>query len=165
MMAAVAMLIAGCGKAPEPAKPAAPTPATSPAPVAQAAGGAPPKAGNAACKTSPTAEQNLPATEVDVGVAFYPGAKVVQATRGTGPDGSITVAQQETSDPPEKVLAFYRGQLKARAPGRDITDNGAPDANGTAFLELDADGTTIQITANGNSNGTSVSIGTVCGRK
>ena len=162
MMATLAILIAGCGKAPEPAKPTAATPATAPAPAPQTTSGAPSPSANATCKTSPTAEQNLPATEADLGVSFYPGARQGLVTRGTGPTGSVSSAELETTDPPEKVLAFYREQLKAKAAGRDVTDSGAPDGNGNSFLELDVNGGTIQITATGNSKGTHVSIGNVC---
>jgi hypothetical protein len=160
LIATLAVLIAGCGKAPEPAKPAAATPATAPAP--QANGGAPSPPANVACKTSPTAERNLPATEADLGVSFYPGARQGLVTRGTGPTGSVSNAELETADPPEKVLAFYREQLKAKAAGRSVTDSGPPDGNGNSFLELDVNGGTIQITATGNSSGTHVSIGNVC---
>ena len=162
MMATLAILIAGCGKAPEPPKPAAATPPNSPAPVAQATGGAQSPSANATCKTSPTAEQNLPATEADLGVSFYPGARQGLVTRGTGPTGSVSSAELETTDPPEKVLAFYREQLKAKAAGRDVTDSGAPDGSGNSFLELDVNGGTIQIIATGNSKGTHVSIGNTC---
>jgi len=166
MMAALAIALTGCGKSPEPPKPAAATPAAVPAPVAQTSSGGPALAAGAACKTSPTPTL-VPTpgiTEADLGVPFYPGAKLVKGTVGTGPDGSAAGADQETADPPDKVLAFYRELLKAQAAGRELADGGRPDNYGNTLLELSAEvgKPGIQIITTGDSRGTYVSIATNC---
>jgi hypothetical protein len=164
IIAVLALAISGCGKSPESAKPAAAAPAAQQAPStlpAQAGGIA---LAGSQCKTSPTPVISATVTEAEVGVPFYPGAKLGNTTNSTGPDGTIVAVQQETTDPPEKVLAFYRARLTAVAAGRELVGGGPPDSNGNSLLELGegpgAPG--IQILTTGSSQGTTFSIGVSC---
>jgi hypothetical protein len=66
-------------------------------------------------------------------VAFYPGAKenVARGTKEPIPGGNMITVLLDTRDPIEKVVTFYRQQLKASWPAQSINEQ----ANGdNAFI-------------------------------
>lgn len=167
MLASLAIVLTGCGKSPEPPKSAAPVPSTTPVPAVQVSSSSDPaSAAFAHCNLSATPVQNLKATvtEADLGVPLYPGAKLNKGMVSSSPDGSGAYAEQETNDPPQKVLAFYRDRLKAQAAGRELVDTGGPNRDGNSLLELEAavGKPGIQIITTGDNNGSALSIGTTC---
>lgn len=75
-------------------------------------------------------------SEADVGVPFYPGAKIPegQSTRITMGEGTMVSIDLLSSDPPAKVAGFYREKLKAQAEGKQFTD--MSDGDGSTMLSL-----------------------------
>ena len=127
----------------------------------------PAPAAGAPCKTTPTPVQTATVTEADLGVPFYPGAKLDGGAVSSGPDGSSASANLVTTDPPEKVLAFYRERLKALAAGRELADGGSKvdDKVGNHMLELATvvGKPGIQLVTSGSSEqGTILMIGIQC---
>jgi hypothetical protein len=95
-----------------------------------------------------TAGQNTNLTAADLGVDLYPGA-----TSGEGsmnmktPNGSMVTAVYLSSDPPDKIVAFYKERLGDKA-SIVQTSNGTVLSSG----EKDRDNVVITITTEGNSS-------------
>ena len=81
-------VLAGCGQAPD-------APATTPP------------------TTTADNQSTKPLTEAQLGVKFYPGARVVTS----GETDSVLSANLETSDPSDKAVAFYENELGAKSDG------------------------------------------------
>jgi len=62
-------------------------------------------------------------------VAFYPGAKenVARGTKEPIPGGNMITVLLDTRDPIEKVVPFYRQQLKASWPAQSINEQASGD--------------------------------------
>ena len=75
-------------------------------------------------KTSQMEFGSAQLSEADVGVPFYPGAKLDDAssTRMAGPDGTMLSVGLRTPDSADKVAAFYRERLKAQSQGKDFVE-------------------------------------------
>ncbi len=102
---------------------------------------------------------NAKVTEADLGVRYYPGAteKAKGTTRITTHDGTTVTAAYASSDPVDKVAAFYRGQLQARAAGKQFFDNVGP--NGVALSLMDAQGgSSVQVSVDKTGTGTGIQI-------
>jgi hypothetical protein len=62
-------------------------------------------------------------------VAYYPGAKenVARGTKEPIPGGNMITVLMDTRDPIEKVVPFYRQQLKANWPSQSINEQASGD--------------------------------------
>lgn len=65
------------------------------------------------------------ATEKDLGIAFYPGAKVNKSGLVEGPKGAIAGAELQTTEPYAKVVKFYRSKYAAQEPSFQTSDDPA----------------------------------------
>lgn len=115
---------------------------------------------DASGKTSQFEAGSANITESDVGVPFYPGAKMPdgQSMRIVTPDGTTVSVDLRSDDAPAKVAAFYRERLKARSEGRQFTD--MSNADGSAMLALTdgAANSAIRVVVDKADNGTSIQI-------
>jgi hypothetical protein len=94
-------------------------------------------------------------------VAFYPGAKenVARGTKEPIPGGNMITVLLDTRDPIEKVVPFYREQLKASWPSQSINEQ----ANGdNAFImsasSLEGDKTVMISIARSDDDGKGTAI-------
>lgn len=141
---AVAAALAGCGKATEAVSEKMAEKAIESAiekdggkaKVDLAQGGATITTTDASGKTSQMQMGTAQIGEADLGVPFYPGTKPAegQSSRIDTPDGTMVTVGLETPDAPDKVAAFYRDKLKARAAGLQMID--MSDGSGGATLSL-----------------------------
>jgi len=79
-------------------------------------------------------------SEADLGVPIYPGAQLDDAGAGASrvetPDGTMVMVQLTSSDPADKVAAFYRAQLQPQAQGKAFMDARSGDG-GTTLMWVD----------------------------
>lgn len=61
-----------------------------------------------------TVQQGL--GEKELGIAFYPGAKVNKSGLVEGPKGKIAGAELQTTEPYARVVGFYRSRYAAKHP-------------------------------------------------
>lgn len=96
----------------------------------------------------------------DLGVAIYPGAQIDPATanRIDSPQGRMVMAQLASSDPADKVAAFYREQLKPRSTGKQFMDASSGDGGATLMLGDDLAKTAVQIVISPQDSGSTVHI-------
>ena len=102
---------------------------------------------------------------VDAGVPHYPGALDANAdtfsSRLSPRDRArlIKVVILQTSDPPEKVIAFYRENLKGKTQVFERKNRGVP---GAVFrTEIDGKARLVMVTVNEDTNKTEISIGDI----
>ncbi len=102
---------------------------------------------------------------VDVGVPHYPGAKDINAdgfaSRLSPRDRArlIKAVIFETDDAPDKVIAFYRANLKAKTEFFEKKTRGIPSA--VIRTEVNGKARLILITYNEDTNKTQISIGEI----
>jgi hypothetical protein len=108
-----------------------------------------------------------PPAMVDEGVPHYPGAKDTNAdkfaSRLSARDRArlIKVVILETDDPPDKVIEFYKNNLKGKTQVFEKKNRGVP---GAVFrTEVNGKGKLILVTANEDTNKTEISIGEITG--
>lgn len=65
------------------------------------------------------------ATEKDLGIVFFPAAKVNKSGLVQGPKGAIAGAELQTTEPYAKVVKFYRSKYAAQAPSVQTLDDPA----------------------------------------
>lgn len=65
------------------------------------------------------------ATDKDLGIAFYPGAKVNKSGLVEGPKGAIAGAELQTTEPYANVVKFYRTKYTALKPSLQTVDDPA----------------------------------------
>jgi len=98
--------------------------------------------------------------ESDVGVPFYPGAKPSEggSSKISTPDGTMYTVLLQTSDPADKVAAFYRDKLKAMSAGKQMMDMSAGDGAANLVLADDKAKTSLQVHVMKGEKGTDVQI-------
>jgi hypothetical protein len=80
-----------------------------------------------------------PITEAKLGVKIYPGATIVTS----GETDEVVSANLRTSDPVQKVVAFYEAELGAKASGDSVTYQiSGPKGGKTYAIAINNDGPT-----------------------
>lgn len=99
-------------------------------------------------------------TESDVGVPFYPGAKIPdgQSSRIATPDGTTVSVGLRSSDATAKVADFYRERLKALAQGKQFTEMSGADGAVMLALADEKASSAIQVMVNRADDGTDIQI-------
>lgn len=115
---------------------------------------------DASGKTSQLEMGSAKVTESDVGVPFYPGAKVPegQSSRIATPDGTTVSIGLRSSDAPAKVADFYREKLKAQAEGKQFTDMSGADGAVMLALADDTNRSVIQVMVTKGESDTDIQI-------
>lgn len=102
---------------------------------------------------------NAKVTEADLGVPIYPGATAQPnaANRTKAADGTSVTVGYESKDSPDKVAAFYRERLRAKAEGKQFMDNSSSE--GVALMLSDSQtGNSLQIFINKTDEGSNIGI-------
>jgi hypothetical protein len=106
-----------------------------------------------------------PPAMVDAGVPHYPGSKDSNAdkfaSRLSPRDRArlVKVVILETADPPDKVIQFYKENLKGKTQVFEKKSRGVP---GAVFrTEVNGKGKLIMVTTNEDTNKTEISIGDI----
>lgn len=99
-------------------------------------------------------------TESDLGVPLYPGATPVEnaSSRARTPEGTMAMMQLRSKDPPERVAAFYREQLKSRAQGKTLADMSGGDGSTTLVLGDEGNQQGVQIHVGRSDDGSAIVI-------
>lgn len=115
---------------------------------------------DASGKTSQLEMGSAKVTESDVGVPFYPGAKVPegQSSRIATPDGTTVSIGLRSGDAPAKVADFYREKLKALAEGKQLTDMSGADGAVMLALADDKSSSVIQVMVTKGESDTDIQI-------
>jgi hypothetical protein len=98
-------------------------------------------------------------TEADLGIAFYPGAKLVPDSQSKLTiEKSYTVSADFISkDKPDAIIAFYREKLKAMSAGKSMTET--TDKAGAILTVSDTTGKNATVvTIEPNAKGTLISF-------
>jgi hypothetical protein len=98
--------------------------------------------------------------ESDLGVPFYPGARLSEggSSRVSTPDGQMVTVVLQTPDATEIVAAFYRDKLKGMSAGKQMMDMSGPDGAANLVLADDKDKTSVQVHVMKGEKGTDVQI-------
>jgi hypothetical protein len=98
--------------------------------------------------------------ESDLGVPFYPGAKMGDgaSSRVSTPEGTMYTVMLQTPDPTDKVAAFYRDRLKGMAAGKQMMDMSGADGTANLMLADDKTKAMIQVHVMKGEKGTDVQI-------
>ncbi len=99
-------------------------------------------------------------SEAEVGLPFYPGAKVVEkeGTRMITPTGRMVAVTLESSDASDKLANFYRDKLKPMSEGKQLMDMSAGDGN-TSFNLIDGKAnTSLMVTISKETEGSKVTL-------
>jgi hypothetical protein len=94
-------------------------------------------------------------TEADIGLPFYPGAKIDSShVMKVAKDGEVAAMMPlETTDSPDKVVAFYRERLQAMSAGHQFMDMAQGDGNHTLMLVNDAKSEVMQVLVTAGKDG------------
>jgi hypothetical protein len=112
VIAAALTLLASCARRPAaPATPAAPPPYIRIEPSTKSA------------PNKLAIQQG--ATDKELGIAFYPGAKVNKSGLVEGPKGNIAGAELQTTEPYASVVKFYRDKYATQKPSLQTVDDPA----------------------------------------
>lgn len=98
--------------------------------------------------------------ESDVGVPFYPGAKIGEgaSSKVSTPDGNMYTVMLQTPDATDKVAAFYRDKLKGMSAGKQMMDMSGGDGAAQLMLADDKTKSMIQVHVMKGEKGTDVQI-------
>ena len=165
---AVAVALAGCGKANDAAsekvaekmiESAIGNDGTK-AKVDLQQGGATITTTDASGKTSQMQMGTAKISETDLGVPFYPGTQPAdgQSSRVDTPDGTMVTVGLISPDAPDKVAAFYRDKLKARAEGRQMIEMSDGSGGATISLADDKANATVQVHVEKADQGSEIQI-------
>jgi hypothetical protein len=94
------------------------------------------------------------------GVATYPGAKNMMTMSGNEGGKSGGMAVLETSDAPEKVIAFYKAEAARKGLTKDVSET-TSNSNGEAMSTYSAkseDGTGLMVAVGTKDGKTSITI-------
>lgn len=89
-------------------------------------------------------------TEKDIGVAFYPGAKVENGNRIANGDTQMAQVELVTPDALGKVTEWYRAQLKPRMTGAQSMEQTTPDSAMLMVGSNDNDSLVVNISKDGD---------------
>ena len=115
---------------------------------------------DASGKTSQVEIGGAKVAEADVGVPFYPGAKIGEgaSSKVSTPDANMYTVMLQTPDATDKVAAFYRDKLKAMSAGKQMMDMSGADGAATFAIGDDKAKTSIQVHVMKGEKGTDVQI-------
>jgi hypothetical protein len=124
------------------------------------AGGAKVTTTDANGKTSQFEMGTAKITETEAGVPFYPGAALDGngGTRMTSPEGTNLMVALTSTDPADKVSAFYRDKLKPMAEGRQFIDMDSSDGNHVFSLIDDKAKSSLQVQVQKAETGSHIQI-------
>jgi len=99
-------------------------------------------------------------SEAEAGVPFYPGAAVDGngGTRMTSPEGTNLMIALTSTDPADKVSAFYRDKLKPMAEGHQFIDMDSSDGNHVFSLIDDKAKNSLQVQVQKADTGSHIQI-------
>jgi len=94
-------------------------------------------------------------TEADIGLPFYPGATVdsQHVTKLVTNDDMAAMMPLTTSDPVDKVAAFYRERMKAKSAGLQFMDMAQGEGSQVLMLIDEAKGESTQVMVSAGKNG------------
>lgn len=99
---------------------------------------------------------NAKIAEGDLGLPFYPGAEqqADKSSRMSSDEGSMVTTSFKTPDATEKIAGFYRDKLKARATGKQFSESAMADGMFLLILtdEKNTDHTQVTITREGQAS-------------
>jgi len=124
------------------------------------AGGAKVTTTDANGKTSQFEMGTAKITEAEAGVPFYPGAALDGngGTRMTSPEGTNLMVALTSTDPADKVSAFYRDKLKPMAEGHQFIDMDSSDGNHVFSLIDDKAKNSLQVQVQKADTGSHIQI-------
>lgn len=98
--------------------------------------------------------------EAELGVPFYPGAKLAEggSSKVSTPEGSMVSVFLQSGDSPDKVAAFYRERLKAMSAGKQMMDMSGGDGSANLMLADEQAKTSLQVNVMKSEKGTDVQI-------
>lgn len=99
-------------------------------------------------------------SEAELGVPFYPGAKLGEgeSSKVSTPEGSMYTVTLHSADPVDKVAAFYRERLKAMSAGKQLMDMSGGDGSANMVLADEQAKTSVQVHVTKVDKGTGVQI-------
>jgi hypothetical protein len=164
---AIAVSLAGCGKAQEAAGQKAAEKMIesslskdgTQAKVNMSEGGIKVATTDASGKTTQLELGATKITEADLGVPFYPGAKLTEGAAmrmATGDSVSLQTGLH-SDDAFDKVAAFYRDKLKAMADGKQLTDMSSSDGASISLVD-DKTKTSLQVHVTKADKGSDIAI-------
>jgi hypothetical protein len=115
---------------------------------------------DASGKTSQMEIGGAKVAESDVGVPFYPGAKVSEggSSKVSTPDGQMYTVMLQTPDATDKVAAFYREKLKGMSEGKQMMDMSGADGAANLMLADEKTKAMIQVHVMKGEKGTDLQI-------
>jgi hypothetical protein len=161
---AVAAALAACDKAPEKAAEAMIESAMkkdgTQAKVDLSGGSAKITTTDASGKTSQMEMGGARVGESELGVPFYPGTKPAegQSSKVSTPDGTMYTVMLNSSDPVDKVAAFYRDRLKGMSAGKQFMEMSGGDGGANLVLSDQQAKSTVQVNVMKADKGTDVQI-------
>jgi len=98
--------------------------------------------------------------EADLGVPFYPGTRPGEgeSSKVSTPEGNMYTVVLHSTDPADKVAAFYRDKLKSLSAGKQMMDMSAGDGSATLMLADDKAKSSIQVHVAKADKGTDIQI-------
>lgn len=161
---AVTAALAGCNKAPEKAAEAMIESAMqkdgTQAKVDLSAGSTKITTTDASGKTSQMEMGGAKVGESDLGVPFYPGTKPGegQSSKVSTPDGTMYTVMLNSSDPADKVAAFYRDRLKGMSAGKQFMEMSGGDGGASLVLSDEKAKSMVQVNVMKAEKGSDVQI-------
>ncbi|HEX5613371.1 MAG TPA: hypothetical protein VFX67_12005 [Burkholderiales bacterium] len=115
---------------------------------------------DASGKTSQMEIGGAKVAEADVGVPFYPGAKVGEgaSSKVSTPEGTMYTVMLQTPDAADKVATFYRDKLKSMSEGKQMMDMSGGDGAANLMLADEKTKSMIQVHVMKGEKGTDVQI-------
>ncbi len=102
---------------------------------------------------------NAKISEAELGLPFYPGAKLTDGSSTRLVSGGTAMMQVglHTDDVPEKVAAFYRDKLKAMSEGKQLMDMSSQDGASLTLVDEKAK-SSLQVHVSKAEKGSDLSI-------
>jgi hypothetical protein len=167
LAALLALAITGCGKVQEKASEKMVEKAIessmskdgSTAKVDLSQGGMKMSTTDASGKTTQMEMGNAKISEADLGLPFYPGAKLTEGSSMRIANGANVSMQQglHSDDAPDKVAAFYRDKLKAMSEGKQLMDMSHNDGASLTLVDEKAK-SSLQVHVNKAEKGSDIAI-------
>ena len=115
---------------------------------------------DASGKTSQMEMGGAKVGESDLGVPFYPGTKPGEghSSKVSTPDGTMYTVMLNSSDPADKVAAFYRDRLKGMSAGKQFMEMSGGDGGASLVLTDEKAKSMVQVNVMKADKGTDVQI-------